>query len=103
MDQLYSFSEHTLEEDKNLPDDSIDFSTLPKSGPYTELQIPQIRARLLNKFSDMLSRCPEVLPPLREVNHKITLVDKNHKYNYYLPRCPDGLRTQLSDKLSQYT
>ena len=103
MDQLYSFSEYTLEEDKNLPDDSIDFSTLPKSGPYTELQIPQIRARLLNEFLDMLSGCPEVLPPLREVNHKITLVNKNRKYNYYLPRCPDGLRTQLSDKLSRYT
>ena len=64
MDQLYSFSEYTLEEDKNLPDNSVDFSTLPKSGPYTELHIPQIRARLLNEFSDMLSGCPEALPPL---------------------------------------
>ena len=45
MDQLSSFSEYTLEEDKNLPEDSVDFSTLPKSGPYTELQIPQIWAR----------------------------------------------------------
>ena len=103
MDQLYSFSEYTLEEDKNLPEDSVDFSTLPKSGPYTELQIPQIWARLLNEFSDMLSGCPEVLPPLREVNHKITLVNKNRKYNYYLLLCPDVLLTQLSDKLGQYT
>ncbi|KIK51936.1 hypothetical protein GYMLUDRAFT_146844, partial [Collybiopsis luxurians FD-317 M1] len=52
---------------------------------------------------NMLSGVPEVLPPLREINHKIILIDEQRRYNYYMPRCPDYLKTQLSDKLGHYT
>ena len=107
MEQLYSFRESINPRiNESMPIDnegSVDYSSLPSSGPYTEDQIPQLRARLLHEFSDMLSGVLEVLPPLCEVNHKITLIDKNRKYNYYLPRCPDRLKTQLSDKLGCYT
>jgi hypothetical protein len=46
---------------------------------------------------------PEELPPMHGVNHHITLIDNNKKYNYYLPCCPDALKTQLMEKITRYT
>ncbi|KAF8240318.1 hypothetical protein L208DRAFT_1233643 [Tricholoma matsutake] len=51
---------------------------------------------------DILSRVPDKLPPLREINHHIPLVDKKRKYNYYLPKCPDLMRKPLSKKVAKY-
>src|ERR1700757_772306 len=53
--------------------------------------------------STLLTGVPPRLPPFREVNHKIPLIDENKRYNYHLPRCPDVLKTQLSDKIQCYT
>jgi hypothetical protein len=46
---------------------------------------------------------PEELPPVHDVNHHITLIDENRQYDYHLPRCPDALKTQLMEKIAQYT
>jgi hypothetical protein len=43
-----------------------------------------------------------VLPPLREINHRIPLIDDNKWYNYYLPRCPDAMKPQFMEKLRTY-
>ncbi|KAF8219883.1 hypothetical protein L208DRAFT_1337028 [Tricholoma matsutake] len=51
---------------------------------------------------DILSRVPDKLPPLREINHHIPLVDKKKKYNYYLPKCPYSMRKPLSEKVVKY-
>ena len=52
--------------------------------------------------ADIMSGVPMVLPPLRDINHRIQLVDERMKYNYYSPRCPESMRLQLKDKLIQY-
>ena len=107
MDQLYTFAESTLHYLNNTQSMSsssnTDISTLPHNGPYTENDIPLIWARLIKESLDILSGVPEAPPPLHEVNHKITLIDNQHKYRYYLPHCPDRLRSQLSEKLGRYT
>ncbi|KAG9223377.1 hypothetical protein CCMSSC00406_0009268 [Pleurotus cornucopiae] len=46
---------------------------------------------------------PDGLPPLRDINHTIPLLDEGKRYNYYLPKCPDSLKSQLSEKITRYT
>jgi len=36
------------------------------------------------------------------VNHKISLIDENKRYNYHLPRCPDSLKPELVEKIQRY-
>ena len=107
MDQLYTFAESTLHYRKSTQSMSstsnVNFSMLPHNGPYAEDDTPLIWARLIEESLDILSGVPEAPPPLCEVNHKMTLIDNQHKYRYYLPHCPDGLRSQLSEKLGRYT
>jgi hypothetical protein len=45
---------------------------------------------------------PPGLPPFREVNHKIDLIDKKQVYNYRLPQCPDAYKDALLKKLERY-
>jgi hypothetical protein len=40
---------------------------------------------------------------MREVNHKIPLIDEDMRYNYHLPSCPDTLKPQLSERIQRYT
>ncbi|KDQ63433.1 hypothetical protein JAAARDRAFT_91806, partial [Jaapia argillacea MUCL 33604] len=42
------------------------------------------------------------LPPLREINHKIPLVDENKRYSYHLPWCTEALKPQLRAKINRY-
>ena len=45
---------------------------------------------------------PSELPPLREINHHIPLMDDGKRYNYHLPRCPNAMKPQLMEKLRLY-
>jgi hypothetical protein len=54
------------------------------------------------EYTDILNRFPPVLPPLREINHRIPLIDENKWYNYHLPRCPNAMKPQLMEKLQTY-
>ena len=65
--------------------------------------IPRLRNKMLDKYKDYLGRVVAKLPPLREVNHRIPLVDKGKQYSYHLPRCPDSLKLQLVEKIQLYT
>ena len=67
--------------------------------PLTEEDIPRLREQWFQKYSDMLGGAPLELLPLREVNHSIPLIDEGKRYMYHLPRCPDSLWQQLSDKI----
>ena len=51
----------------------------------------------------MFGPIPPELPPLREVNHDIPLIDEKLVYNYRLPKCPDTMRAQLLEKVARYT
>ena len=66
-------------------------------------ELPDLRAKWVENASDILTGAPPVLPPLREVNHQIPLIDEDKRYKYHLPRCPDSLKSQLSDKIQRYT
>ena len=65
----------------------------------TEEDIPRLREQWFQKYSNVLGGAPPELPPLREVNHRIPLIDAGKRYTYHLPRCPDSLQEQLSDKI----
>jgi hypothetical protein len=52
---------------------------------------------------DIMNRALEQLPPLREVNHRIPIMDENKRYKYHSPRCPDSLKPKLIEKIAQYT
>lgn len=70
---------------------------------YTEKDIPRLRERWLETCKDIMSGVPEELPPLREVNHTIPLIDDSVHYRLYRPRCPDSLRSLLTEKIARYT
>lgn len=45
---------------------------------------------------------PDNLPPFREVNHEIHLIDPDKRYTYFLPQCPHSLREEFHQKLNRY-
>jgi hypothetical protein len=66
---------------------------------YSEADIPRLRDRLMEISVDIMSGVPERMPPLRAVNHRIPLIDEGMLYHYHLPRCPDAMKPQLSEKI----
>ncbi|KAF9484074.1 hypothetical protein BDN70DRAFT_798505, partial [Pholiota conissans] len=68
----------------------------------TEDDIPQLREHWRREYDDMVNGTPSKLPPFREVNHEIHLIDENRVYTYHTPRCPNALRTQFYEKLNRY-
>jgi len=50
-----------------------------------------------------MNGAPEWLPPLREVNHQILIIDEKKRYKYHALRCPDSLKNELSEKIVCYT
>ncbi|KAJ3837080.1 hypothetical protein F5878DRAFT_643066, partial [Lentinula raphanica] len=78
-------------------------SLFHEQGPYTEEDIPRLREKWIESCKDIMSGVPERMPPFREVNHTIPLIDEKKKYRYYLPRCPDSLRGQLAEKIAKKT
>ena len=74
----------------------------PPVDEVEEEKLAKLRAKWEEKAVDILSGVPPKLPPLREVNHKIPLIDEKKVYNYHLPRCPDAMKSQLIDKIQLY-
>ncbi|KAI0742174.1 hypothetical protein BC629DRAFT_1299462, partial [Irpex lacteus] len=64
--------------------------------------IPRLRARWLEKYREMLGGVPDRLPPMREINHSIPLIDESHRYRYHHPRCADALKPKLLEKINRY-
>ncbi|KAF8219179.1 hypothetical protein L208DRAFT_1342491, partial [Tricholoma matsutake] len=71
-------------------------------GPLSKKDLPRLREEWKQSCQDILSGVPDKIPPLREINHHIPLVDEKKKYNYYLPKCPDLMRKPLSEKVVKY-
>ena len=57
----------------------------------------------MNKIADLVGGVPVKLPPFREVNHEIKLIDPGKRIIYRLPKCPDVLKAELAEKISWYT
>ena len=77
-------------------------STQAKNRALSDEDIPRLRQQWYEEFKDILQGTPEVLPPLREVNHEINLIDPDKKYTHRLPTCPVALRPQFHEKLNRY-
>ena len=69
----------------------------------TDNDIPQLRNKWREKYAAIFGSIPLELPPFREVNHKINLVDPNKRINYHLPKCPEHYRPELSEKIQRHT
>jgi hypothetical protein len=70
---------------------------------YSPVDIPRLREQWFEECSDLLGPIPLELPPFREVNHHIPLIDDDIRYNYHLPRCPEALEEELRAKIDRYT
>jgi hypothetical protein len=73
------------------------------SGSLTPADYPRLREQWLKKFSDLFGEVPLELPPFREVNHKINLVDDHKRINYHLPKFPNQFKGALMEKIQRYT
>ena len=60
------------------------------SKPSVE-DVTRLRQQWYNEFVDILEGTKEELPPLREVNHEINLMDPNKKYTFNRQRMIKGL------------
>ena len=72
-------------------------------GSLTQEDIPRLREEWMKSCKDIMQGAPNKLPPLREVNHRILLIDKKKRYKYHSPRCPDSLKPKLMEKIAHYT
>ena len=73
-----------------------------KEDKVPEDDIPILQENWYNKYQDLLNRTKGELPPLREINHEIDLINDEAKYTYHLPRCPVPLQEQFYNKLNRY-
>jgi hypothetical protein len=67
-----------------------------------EDELPDLQKKWVESVADIFTGASLHLPPLKEVNHKISLIDKNKQYNYHLPRCLDSLKLELAKKIQHY-
>src|SRR5260370_14494301 len=49
-----------------------------------------------------MAPAPETLPPFREVNHRINIINSKAQYMERHPTCPQALEGQLREKLTRY-
>jgi hypothetical protein len=66
-------------------------------------EIPCLRDQWKEKYADLFGSIPLELPPFREVNHEINLVDPDKRIHDCLPKCPENYRAELSEKFQRYT
>lgn len=73
-------------------------------GKRTHLnnKIPQLKKQWHEKYDEIMNGAPEVLPPFREINHEINLINDEKQYHYRMPSCPQSLQNQLRDKVNRY-
>ena len=69
----------------------------------TPQQLPVIREQWMDKIADLVGGLPPNLPPFQEVNHEINPIDPGKRIVYCLPKCPDALKAELTEKISRYT
>jgi hypothetical protein len=71
--------------------------TPPKWDEHSHL-----RDRWREEYADILDGTQDQLPPWREVNHEIHLIDESKRYTYHLPCCPNSLRDKFHEKVNWY-
>lgn len=69
----------------------------------TKADIPQLRKEWTRVCEDSFMNQPDELPPLREINHRIPLIEESKTYHHRQPKCPDAFKPALMAKLERYT
>jgi hypothetical protein len=62
----------------------------------------RLRKKWLKEFEPLTSGIPEGLPPWREVNHRIELVDPNLVIRHRRAKCPEVLQELFREKIDRY-
>jgi hypothetical protein len=75
----------------------------PQPSELARDDIPRLRARWLEEIRDITGPIPLRLPPFREINHCIPLIDPAKPIKHRYSKCPDSLRPQLMVKIERYT
>jgi hypothetical protein len=75
----------------------------PDSQVLENLRREELRERLRGDYVDVMAGTPPHLPPMRDVNHSIPLIDESVDYKYHLSRCADAYKGELLAKLQTYT
>ena len=65
--------------------------------------IHQLHKSWDENINGLVSGIPLQLPPIWEVNHKITLIDPKKHIHYQLLKCPEHFHEELSQKIERYT
>lgn len=68
-----------------------------------ESDIPRLRKKWVEACEESFANQPDELPPLREINHKIPLIDESKAYHHRQPKCPDAFKPALMAKIERYT
>jgi hypothetical protein len=69
-------------------------------GTLTEEDVPRLHEEWKKSCKDIMQGAPDHLPPLRDINHQIPIIDESKQYKYHNPRCPDSLRPELMEKIA---
>jgi hypothetical protein len=69
----------------------------------TEKDIPRLREEWMAKTADLTGPIPLRLPPLREINHSINLIDDKLVIRHHASKCPELYRPALRDKVKIYS
>ena len=77
-------------------------SRVSQMGSQTEEDIPRLCEEWMKSCKDIMSSAPERLPPQREFDHRIPLIDEKKEYKYHSLRWPDSLKPELSEKIARY-
>lgn len=80
----------------------VEEPTTYEPGKLTTEDIPRLRQAWKDKYKEIGEGTPTGLPPWREVNHEINLIDPEKVYKYHLPRCPKSMQQQLTEKVKRY-
>lgn len=75
----------------------------PDHRAQEKTNLKKLREEWYKKYPKLFQGVPPGLPPLREINHRIPLIDEKKAYNYHMPRCPDALKRELLEKIERYT
>ncbi len=66
-----------------------------------EENVPRLRQHWYERYQEILQGTREQLPLLREVNHKINLVDPAMRYKYHLAVMPYSTKGRFSQEAQQ--
>jgi len=97
--QAMDASQETLHDGKR---ESVNLQETLRDGQQESVKLQKLRDHWFVKYADILNGVPSELPPLREINHWIPLIDDGKRYYYHLPCCPDAIKPQLMEKMKQY-